>query len=61
MKNIYEAKSKYARVYFQINGDTVQIILPALKINKLQTQDITQIKVIFFYENIQYKSLFKRR
>ena len=31
------------------------------KINKLQTQDITQIKVISFYENIQYKSLFKRR
>lgn len=31
------------------------------QINKLQTQDITQIKVISFYENIQYKSLFKRR
>jgi hypothetical protein len=31
------------------------------KINKLQTQDLTQIKVIYFYENIQYKSLFKRR
>lgn len=31
------------------------------KINKLQTQNITQIKVIFFYENIQYKSLFKHR
>ena len=31
------------------------------KINKLQPQDITQIKVISFYENIQYKSLFKRR
>ena len=31
------------------------------KTNKLQTQDITQIKVISFYENIQYKSLFKRR
>lgn len=26
------------------------------KINKFQTQDITQIKVISFYENIQYKS-----
>lgn len=34
MKNIYEAKSKYARVYFQINGDTVQTILPALKIDQ---------------------------
>jgi hypothetical protein len=31
------------------------------KINKFQPQDITQIKVISFYENIQYKSLFKRR
>jgi len=31
------------------------------KINKLQTQDITQIKVIYFYENINYKSLLKRR
>jgi hypothetical protein len=29
------------------------------KINKLQTQDITQIKIISFYENIEYKSLFK--
>ena len=31
------------------------------KINNLQTQDITQIKVISLYENIHYKSLFKRR
>ena len=29
------------------------------KINKLQTKDISQIKVISFYENIDYKSLFK--
>ena len=29
------------------------------KINKLQTKDITQIKVISLYENIDYKSLFK--
>lgn len=29
------------------------------KINKLQTQQITQIKVIYFYENVDYKSLFK--
>jgi len=28
------------------------------KINKLQTKDITQIKVISFYETIDYKSLF---
>ena len=31
------------------------------KINKLQTKDITQIKVISFYENIDYKPLFKCR
>ena len=30
------------------------------KINKLQTKDISQIKVISFYENIDYKSLFKK-
>ena len=28
------------------------------KINKLQTKDITQIKVTSFYENVDYKSLF---
>ena len=28
------------------------------KVNKLQTQDISQIKVIYFYENVDYKSLF---
>ena len=31
------------------------------KINKLQTQDITQIKLISFYENVHYKSLFKQK
>lgn len=31
------------------------------KINKLQTQQITQIKVIYFYENVDYKSLFKQK
>lgn len=45
MKNIYEAKSKYARVYFQINDDTVQIILPALKID--QKQSIKLLKKYF--------------
>ena len=45
MKNIYEAKSKYARVYFQINGDTVQIILPALKVD--QKQSIKLLKKYF--------------
>ena len=31
------------------------------KINKLQTQDITQIKVIYFYENVDHKSLFQQK
>ena len=31
------------------------------KINKLQTQDIRKIKVIYFYENIDYKYLFKQK
>jgi len=31
------------------------------KINKLQTQDISQIKVIYFYENVDYKSLLKQK
>jgi len=30
------------------------------KINKLQIKDISQIKVISFYENIDYKSLFQQ-
>ena len=44
-QNIYEAKSKYARVYFQKNGDTVQIILPALKLD--QKQSIQLLKKYF--------------
>ena len=31
------------------------------KINKLQTQDIPQIKLISFYENVDYKSLFQQK
>ena len=31
------------------------------KINKFQTQDITQIKVIYFYENVDHKSLFQQK
>ena len=31
------------------------------KINKLQTRDINQIKVIYFYENVDYRSLFKQK
>ena len=30
------------------------------QINKLQTQDISQIKVIYFYENVDYKTLFNK-
>jgi len=29
--------------------------------NKLHIQDISQIKVIYFYENVDYKSLFKQK
>lgn len=31
------------------------------KINKLQTQDISQINFIYFYENVDYKSLFQQK
>ena len=31
------------------------------KINKLQIKDISQIKVISFYENVDYKSLFQQK
>ena len=46
-------------IYPQINN---QLIEPKFKIiqntNKLQTQDISQIKVMYFCENVDYKSLF---
>ena len=55
-------------IYQQINN---QLIQPQFKIiqkdgsikktNKLQIQDISQINLIYFYENVDYKSLFKRR
>ncbi len=45
MKKIYEAKTKYAGVYFQMKGDTVQIILPALKTD--QKQSIKLLKKYF--------------
>ena len=45
MKKIYEAKTKYVRVYFQMKGDTVQIILPALKTD--QKQSIKLLKKYF--------------
>ena len=52
-------------IYHQINN---QLIKPQFKIiqkdgsikkiNKLQTQDISQLNLIYFYENVGYKSLF---
>ena len=54
-------------IYQQINN---QLIKPQFKIiqkdgsikktNKLQTQDISQINLIYFYENVDYKSLFNK-
>ena len=38
----------------QKNGSVIQII-------KLKPQDITQIKLIWLYENVDYKSLFKKK
>ncbi len=52
-------------IYQQINNQLIQPQFQIIqkdgsikKINKLQTQDISQIKVIYFYENIDYKTLF---
>ena len=52
-------------IYQQINNQLIQPQFKIIqkdgsikKINKLQTQDISQIKVIYFYENIDYKTLF---
>ena len=55
-------------IYHQINS---QLIQPQFKIiqkdgsikktNKLQTQDISQINLIYFYENVDYKSLFQQK
>jgi hypothetical protein len=52
-----EIKSQYIHSQFK----TIQKDRSVRKINKLQTQDITQIKVIFFSENVDYKSLFKQK
>ena len=55
-------------IYQQINNQFIQPQFKIIqkdgsikKINKLQTQDISQINLIHFYENVDYKSLFKRR
>jgi hypothetical protein len=52
-------------IYQQINNQFIQLQFKTIqkdgsikKINKLQTQDISQIKVIYLYENVDYKSLF---
>lgn len=52
-------------IYHQIKNQLIQPQFKIIqkdgsikKINKLHTQDISQIKVIYFYENIDYKSLF---
>lgn len=52
-----EIKNQYIHPQFKI----IQKDGSVRKINKLQTQDITQIKVISFYENVDYKSLFKQK
>ena len=52
-----EIKSQYIQPQFKI----IQKDGSIRKINKLQTQDITQIKAISFYENVDYKSLFKQK
>jgi len=55
-------------IYQQINNQLIQPQFKIIqkdgsikKINKLQIQDISQINLIYFYENVDYKSLFKRR
>lgn len=53
-------------IYQQINKQLIQPRFKIIqkdgsikKINKLQTQDITRIDVIYLYETVDYKSLFK--
>ena len=55
-------------IYQQINNQLIQPQFKIIqkdgsikKINKLQTQDISQINLIYFYENVDYKSLFKEK
>ena len=45
LKNVYEAKSKDVRVYFQMDGNTVQIIAPCLKVD--QRKSIELLKKYF--------------
>jgi len=55
-------------IYQQIDNQLIQPQFKIIqkdgsikKINKLQTQDITQIDVIYLYENVDYKSLFQQK
>ena len=55
-------------IHQQINNQLIQPQFKIIqkdgsvrKINKLQTQDISQINVIYFYETVDYKSLFKQK
>jgi hypothetical protein len=52
-----EIKNQYIQPKFKV----IQKDGSVRKINKLQTQDITQIKVISFYENVDYKSSFQQK
>ena len=55
-------------IYQQVNNQLIQSEFKIIqkdgsikKINKLQTQDINQINLIYFYENVNYKSLFQQK
>ena len=55
-------------IHHQVNNQLIQSEFKIIqkdgsikKINKLQTQDISQINLIYFYENVNYKSLFKQK
>ena len=55
-------------IYQQVNNQLIQPEFKIIqkdgsikKINKLQTQDISQINLIYFYENVNYKSLFQQK
>ena len=55
-------------IYQQINNQLIQPQFKIVqkdgsikKINNLQTQDISQIKLIYFYETVDYKSLFQQK
>lgn len=52
-----EIKSQLIQPQFQI----IQKDGSIRKINKLQTQDITRIDLIYLYENVDYKSLFQQK